>query len=97
MKLSDLDAAEQSALLALEKRIGRAHLRQRLGLEGEHETHVFRRGTHFFHLENWYSIHAFIRTGLTAAAATRCASNCASTRCRSPACPAPSTATPCCI
>ena len=67
MKLSDLDAAEQSALLALEERIGRAHLRQRLGLEGEHEAHVFRRGTHFFHLENWYSIHTVIRAGLTLA------------------------------
>ena len=43
------------------------HLRQRLGLEGEHEAHVVRRGTHFFHLENWYSSHNLIRAGLTLA------------------------------
>jgi len=24
----------------------------------------FRRGTHFFHLENWYSVHALIRNSL---------------------------------
>lgn len=65
MKLSDLNDAERSSLLALEGRIGRAHLRQRLGLEGEHEAHVFRRGTHFFHLENWYSIHSVIRAALS--------------------------------
>ena len=65
MKLSDLSEAEQGGLLALEKRIGRAHLRQRLGLEGEHEVHVFRKGTHFFHLENWYSVHTAIRAALT--------------------------------
>ncbi len=64
MKLSDLSAAEQSGLLELEKRIGRAHLRQRLGLEGEHEAHVIRKGTHFLHLENWYSIHSVIRGAL---------------------------------
>lgn len=51
-------------MLALAQRIGRVHLRQRLGLEGEHEAHVFRKGTHFFHLENWYSLHALIRATL---------------------------------
>jgi predicted MPP superfamily phosphohydrolase len=52
---------------ALEARIGRVHLRQRLGLESEHEADVFRRGTHFFHIENWYSIHGIIRAVLTLA------------------------------
>ena len=65
MKLSDCSPTEQRELAALEPRIGRTHLRQRLGLEGEHESHVFRRGTHFFHLENWYSVHALIRAALT--------------------------------
>ncbi|WP_239002616.1 metallophosphoesterase [Rhodovastum atsumiense] len=37
------------------------YIRQRLGLEHDFETQVFRRGTHFFHLENWYSIHGLIR------------------------------------
>jgi predicted MPP superfamily phosphohydrolase len=48
----------------LTKRIGRVHLRQRLGLEAEYEAKVFRKGTHFFHLENWYSVHSLIRNSL---------------------------------
>jgi hypothetical protein len=67
MKLDDLNREERDDLAALEPRIGRIHLRQRLGLEGEREAHVFRRGTHFFHIENWYSIHGLIRGALTLA------------------------------
>jgi len=48
----------------LTKRVGRVHLRQRLSLESEYEAKVFRKGTHFFHLENWYSIHSLIRNSL---------------------------------
>ncbi len=48
----------------LAKRLGRIHLRQRLGLEAEYEAKVFRKGTHFFHLENWYSVHSLIRNSL---------------------------------
>jgi predicted MPP superfamily phosphohydrolase len=48
----------------LTKRIGRVHLRQRLSLEAEYEAKVFRKGTHFFHLENWYSVHSLIRNSL---------------------------------
>jgi predicted MPP superfamily phosphohydrolase len=59
-----LDAAERAALSRLEQRLGHLHVRQRLGLERDYEAHVFRRGTHFFHLENWYSMHAFIRNAL---------------------------------
>lgn len=55
---------ERIALSALEQRLGHLHVRQRLGLEHDYETHVFRRGTHFFHLENWYSVHSFIRAAL---------------------------------
>ncbi len=65
MKLTDCSETEQVALVALQARIGRVHLRQRLGLEGDHETQVFRRGTHFFHLENWYFGHVVLRVGLT--------------------------------
>jgi uncharacterized protein len=65
MKFSDCTEAEQRELAALEPRVGQAHLRQRLGLEGEHEAHIFRRGTHFLHLENWYSIHTLMRLALT--------------------------------
>jgi predicted MPP superfamily phosphohydrolase len=53
---------------ALEARLGRIHARQRLGLETEHEHQMFRSRTSgarkFFHPENWYSIHALIRTSL---------------------------------
>jgi hypothetical protein len=60
----DITDAERHALAPLEARIGRLHVRQRLGLERDYEARVFRFGTHFFHLENWYSIHGLIRAGL---------------------------------
>ncbi len=67
LRSPELSAEERAALAALEPRIGHLHLRQRLGLEHDYETHVFRRGTHFLHLENWYSVHGLIRAGLTLA------------------------------
>lgn len=45
----------------LAKRIGRVHLQQRLGIEADHAKQVFGQGRTFFHIENWYSIHAVIR------------------------------------
>lgn len=48
----------------LEQRIGRVHLQQRLGIEAEHATQIFGRGRTFFHIENWYSIHALMRLTL---------------------------------
>ena len=45
----------------LEKRIGRIHLKQRLGIESDYEAKVFGQGINFFHIENWYSIHSVIR------------------------------------
>ena len=71
MKLSDCTESERLALAPLEARIGRVHLRQRLGLEGEQEAHVVRKGTHFFHLENWYSVHGLIRGTLRLAGLLR--------------------------
>jgi predicted MPP superfamily phosphohydrolase len=64
LRSPDLDADEQAALAELEVRLGHLHVRQRLGLERDYEAHIFRRGTHFFHLENWYSAHTLIRAGL---------------------------------
>jgi predicted MPP superfamily phosphohydrolase len=64
MRSPEITAAERTALAALEARLGHLHVRQRLGLERDHEAQVFRRGTHFFHLENWYSMHGLIRGGL---------------------------------
>lgn len=64
MRSTNLSPAERTALGYLERRVGRLHVRQRLGLETDYEAHVFRRGRHLFHLENWYSVHAFIRNSL---------------------------------
>jgi predicted MPP superfamily phosphohydrolase len=64
MKSPEITAEEQAALATLESRLGHLHVRQRLGLERDHEAQVFRRGTHFFHLENWYSMHGLIRGSL---------------------------------
>ncbi len=52
-------------LVSLQGRIGHAHLRQRLGLEEDHEVFSFRRPWgHFFYPENWYSVHGLIRQAL---------------------------------
>lgn len=48
----------------LEKRVSPAHLKQRLGIELDHEQKIFGQGPSFFHIENWYSIHSFIRNTL---------------------------------
>ncbi len=48
----------------LERRLGRMHARQRLGIENDHDAHVFGHGLNFFHIENWYSIHSIIRKTL---------------------------------
>ncbi|HWM48362.1 MAG TPA: metallophosphoesterase [Xanthobacteraceae bacterium] len=50
----------------LERRLGRLHARQRLGIEIDHEAQIFGQGINFFHIENWYSIHGAIRAALTA-------------------------------
>ncbi len=50
----------------LEQRVGALHLRQRLGLEADHEAFVFGSEGKFFHLENWYSVHSVIRNSLRA-------------------------------
>ena len=48
----------------LERRLGRLHARQRLGIEKDHEAQIFGQGINFFHIENWYSIHSVIRNAL---------------------------------
>jgi uncharacterized protein len=45
----------------LEKRLGRLHARQRLGIEKDYEAHVLGHGINFFHIENWYPAHFLIR------------------------------------
>jgi len=56
--------AGDSAFEALAARIGRLHVRQRLGLEHDLESHVLRRGRNFFHVEKWHSMHGLVRGGL---------------------------------
>ena len=53
---------EQGVVARLEKRLGRVHARQRLGIESDHEAQIFGQGINFFHPENWYSVQAVIRT-----------------------------------
>jgi len=48
-------------LQPLKLRLNTTHLKQRLGIEQDHETQIFGRGRNLFHLENWYSIHSVIR------------------------------------
>jgi uncharacterized protein len=48
----------------LERRLGRLHARQRLGIETDHEAQIFGQGLNFFHIENWYSVHSVIRVTL---------------------------------
>jgi len=55
----DSDILEQ-----LERRLGRLHAKQRLGIETDHETRVFGGGLNFFHIENWYRAPSFIRNAL---------------------------------
>jgi uncharacterized protein len=62
---------QQDILLLLEKRLGRLHARQRLGIEREHEGQIFGGGVNFFHIENWYSIHSLIRYALKVAGLLR--------------------------
>jgi predicted MPP superfamily phosphohydrolase len=56
--------ADDSALDALAARIGRLHVRQRLGLERDLEAHRFRRSGDLFRIENWYSMRGLVRGGL---------------------------------
>ena len=49
---------------ALERRVGRLHVKQRLGIEKDREARVFGQGINFFHPENWYSMHSIIRNTL---------------------------------
>jgi len=55
-------------MLTLQERIGRFHLRQRLGIETANEARIFGQGRSFFHIENWTSashiINAMLRMTL---------------------------------
>jgi uncharacterized protein len=57
-------AMNQVTLTKLELRLGRVYAGQRLGIERDHEAQIFGQGINFFHIENWYSVHAIIRAAL---------------------------------
>jgi uncharacterized protein len=44
----------------LVRRVGKAHLRQRIGIETEHTADRFGQGRTFFHIENWHTAGAII-------------------------------------
>ena len=52
---------DDDILVTLEKRLGRLHARQRLGIEKDHEAQIFGQGLNFFHLENATLSHSLIR------------------------------------
>lgn len=57
--------SEDKVLAILEKRLGRRHARQRLGVESDHEAQAFGQGINFFHIENMPVGQAVIRILLT--------------------------------
>lgn len=60
----NLATAADSEQAVLTTRVNHVHLRQRLGIESDREAKIFGQGLKFFHLENWYSFHSFIRFSL---------------------------------
>ena len=55
---------DEETLALLQARVGKIHLRQRLGIERDYERKVFGQGRTFFHVENWYSLRSIIRNCL---------------------------------
>lgn len=48
----------------LERRLGRLHAKQRLGIERDHEAQIFGQGLNFFHIENFTFSHSLIEWAL---------------------------------
>jgi hypothetical protein len=59
--LDPVTASDDDMLATLEKRLGRLHARQRLGIEKDHEAQIFGQGLTFFHPENATLSHVLIR------------------------------------
>jgi uncharacterized protein len=55
---------DEDVLEKLERRLGRLHARQRIGIEDDLEARVFGQGLNFFHPENWHRSPMVIRTAL---------------------------------
>ncbi|HUN44052.1 MAG TPA: metallophosphoesterase [Acetobacteraceae bacterium] len=48
----------------LAARTGQLYVRQRLGMEHDHETRVLRHRMHFTQIDHWHSLHGLVRGGL---------------------------------
>ena len=59
-----MTASDDHMLETLEKRLGRLHARQRLGIEKDHEAQIFGQGLTFFHPENATLSHWLVRSVL---------------------------------
>jgi predicted MPP superfamily phosphohydrolase len=59
-----LCSSDDKAFELLQQRVGKIHLRQRLGIERDYEQKVFGQGRNFFHIENWYPLRSIIRNCL---------------------------------
>ena len=57
-------STDEVTLASLRARVGKIHLRQRLGIETDYERRIFGQGRTFFHIENWYSLRSIIRNSL---------------------------------
>jgi uncharacterized protein len=55
---------DETMLRQLQARVGKTHLRQRLGLEMAHPRRVFGQGRTYFHIENMYPLRSVIRNSL---------------------------------
>lgn len=64
MTLPEPADARNAAFTALELRLGHLYVRQRLGLERDHEVRVTQRSKHPLHIKNWYSLRTLIRASL---------------------------------
>ncbi len=62
--MQSVDAASSEVTRRLEQRLGKIYARQRIGIEEDHEAQAFGQGLNFFHVENWYSVHAMMRLAL---------------------------------
>ena len=57
-------STDEATLARLRARVGKIHLRQRLGIETDYERRIFGQGRTLFHIENWYSLRSRIRGSL---------------------------------
>jgi len=55
---------DEDILEKLERRLGRLHAKQRIGIEDDHEARMLRRGLHFFHPRKWRRSPTIIRSAL---------------------------------